>query len=111
MEKEMENLTVLPPRGEAGAGRAGAASASDPSILTSSLVLFCATMGVSMISDIEIIGSICTMLARGALISAIISIFIMPSILCVCEPIFAKTSRNWRTEPKPRLAAAKKETV
>jgi predicted RND superfamily exporter protein len=88
-----------------------AASASDPSILTSSLVLFCATMGVSMISDIEIIGSICTMLARGALISAIISIFIMPSILCVCEPIFAKTSRNWRTEPKPRLAAAKKETV
>jgi predicted RND superfamily exporter protein len=84
-----------------------AASASDPSILTSSLVLFCATMGVSVISDIEIIGSICTMLARGALISAIISIFIMPSILCVCEPIFAKTSRNWRTEPKPRISAAK----
>lgn len=81
-----------------------AASASDPSILTSSLVLFCATMGVSLISDIEIIGSICTMLARGALISAVVSIFIMPSILCVCEPIFAKTSRNWRTEPAPRTS-------
>ena len=84
-----------------------AASASDPSILTSSLVLFCATMGVSMISDIEIIGSICTMLARGALISAVVSIFIMPSILCVCEPLFAKTSRNWRTEPVPRVPARK----
>lgn len=79
-----------------------AATVSDPSILTSSLVLFCATMGVSMISDIEIIGSICTMLARGALISAIVSIFIMPSLLCVCEPLFAKTSRNWRTLPAPR---------
>lgn len=84
-----------------------AASASDPSILTSSLVLFCATMGVSMISDIEIIGSICTMLARGALISAVVSIFIMPSILCVCEPIFAKTSRNWRKEPASRVSAFK----
>jgi len=76
-----------------------AATASDPSIITSSLVLFCATMGVSVISDIEIIGSICTMLARGALISAIISIFIMPSILCVCEPVFAKTSRKWKPRP------------
>jgi predicted RND superfamily exporter protein len=76
-----------------------AATASDPSILTSSLVLFCATMGVSMISDIEIIGSICTMLARGALISAVVSIFILPSVLCVCEPIFNKTSRCWRKNP------------
>jgi predicted RND superfamily exporter protein len=73
-----------------------AATASDPSIITSSLVLFAATMGVSIISDIEIIGSICTMLARGALISGMISIFIMPSILCVCEPLFAKTSRHWK---------------
>ena len=85
-----------------------AATASDPSIITSSLVLFCATMGVSVISDIEIIGSICTMLARGALISAIISIFIMPSILCVCEPIFAKTSRKWKPKPGSLPAA---ETV
>ena len=77
-----------------------AATASDPSIITSSLVLFCATMGVSMISDIEIIGSICSMLARGALISAVVSIFILPSVLCVCEPVFAHTSRHWRTPGK-----------
>jgi predicted RND superfamily exporter protein len=85
-----------------------AATTADPSILTSSLVLFCATMGVSIISDIEIIGSICTMLARGALISAVVSIFILPSVLCVCEPVFAHTSRYWRT-PKPERVRAKKQ--
>lgn len=73
-----------------------AASASDSSIITSSLVLFCATLGVGMIAKIEIISSICMMLARGALISAIVSIFIMPTVLVVCEPIIAHTSLHWR---------------
>ncbi len=75
-----------------------AATASDGSIITSSLVMFCATLGVGLISEIEIISSICTMLARGALISALVSIFLMPSVLCVCEPLFQKTSLNWREE-------------
>lgn len=79
-----------------------AATASDPSIVTSSLVLFCATMGVGTISEIEIISSICMMLARGALISAVVSMFIMPPILCVCEPLFQKTSLHWRTAAPPK---------
>lgn len=84
-----------------------AATSSDPSIITSSLVLFCATLGVSFVSSIDLIGSICVMLARGALISAMVSIFIMPSILSVCEPVFNKTSRYWRTVPpvKPSRVA------
>jgi len=84
-----------------------AATSSDPSIITSSLVLFCATLGVSFVSSIDLIGSICVMLARGALISAAVSIFIMPSILSVCEPVFNKTSRYWRTTPpiKPSRVA------
>ena len=77
-----------------------AASASDGSIITSSLVMFCATLGVGLISEIEIISSICTMLARGALISALVSIFLMPAVLCVCEPLIQKTSRGWR-QPVP----------
>ncbi|MBU5626672.1 MMPL family transporter [Oscillibacter sp. MSJ-2] len=77
-----------------------AATASDSSIITSSLVLFCATLGVGMISRIEIISSICIMLARGALISAVVSIFILPSVLCVCEPLIAKTSLKWRPRSK-----------
>ena len=77
-----------------------AATASDGSIITSSLVMFCATLGVGLISEIEIISSICTMLARGALISALVSIFLMPAVLCVCEPLLQKTSFHWRETEK-----------
>ena len=77
-----------------------AANTSDPAILTSALVLFCATIGVSLISRMEIIRSLCQMLARGAVISALVSIFLLPSLLVVCEGLIAKTSRWWRT-PKP----------
>ncbi|MDE6898506.1 MAG: MMPL family transporter, partial [Lawsonibacter sp.] len=77
-----------------------AATASDGSIITSSLVMFCATLGVGLISEIEIISSICTMLARGALISALVSIFLMPAVLCVCEPLLQRTSFHWRETEK-----------
>lgn len=76
-----------------------AADSSDASIITSALVLFSATLGVSFVSSIDLIGAICTMLARGALISALVSIFLMPAALCVCEPVFHKTSRFWRETP------------
>jgi predicted RND superfamily exporter protein len=79
-----------------------AADTSDASIITSALVMFSATFGVSVISQIEIVSSICTMLARGAIISAIMIIFVLPSILCVCEPVFNKTSFHWRVAPPPR---------
>ena len=73
-----------------------AASSSDASIVTSALVLFCATLGVSFVSSIDLIGSICVMLSRGALISALVSIFLMPAVLYVCEPLIQKTSLHWR---------------
>ena len=95
---------------QAGRGRMEAiqiaASASDPSIITSSLVLFCATLGVGLIAKIEIISSICMMLARGALISALVSIFIMPAILVVCEPLIAHTSLYWRKARQKRSKVA-----
>ena len=79
-----------------------AADSSDASVVTSALVLFAATLGVSFVSSIDLIGAICTMLARGALVSALVSIFLMPAVLCVCEPLFAKTSLYWREEPPVR---------
>ena len=92
-----------------------AADASDASILTSALVLFCATLGVSFVSSIDLIGAICIMLSRGACISALVSIFLMPAILLVCEPLFNKTSLHWRTMPPqrtaPRLPRKKKAQV
>ncbi len=83
-----------------------AATSSDASIITSSLVLFCATLGVGTISEIEIISSICMMLARGALISAVISMFLMPPVLCVCEPVFHRTSLHWRKAAPPKKRTA-----
>lgn len=91
-----------------------AADSSDASIITSALVLFCATLGVSFVSSIDLIGAICIMLARGALISACICLLVMPAVLYVCEPVFNKTTLHWRTPappPKPRIAKASKKAI
>ena len=77
-----------------------AAAASDLSILTSALVFFCSTLGVALVSTMDIVSSICLMLSRGAIISALVSMFILPSVLVVFEPVIAKTTLHWRT-PKP----------
>ncbi|MBQ9492882.1 MAG: MMPL family transporter [Oscillibacter sp.] len=81
-----------------------AADTSDASIITSALVLFSATLGVSFIATIDLIGTICIMLARGAVISAVISLFFLPALLYVCEPLFQVTSLHWRTPPEPESA-------
>ncbi len=73
-----------------------ASRTSFPSIVTSSLVFFCATLGVSIVSKIGMIQSICSMLARGALISAGVIIFILPAVLYVTEPIINKLTFHWR---------------
>lgn len=79
-----------------------AAGAADSSIITSALVMFCATLGVGLISEIEIISSICIMLARGALISAVCILFLLPALLMICEPVIHKTSLHWRVPKAPR---------
>ena len=80
-----------------------AANAADVSILTSALVFFCSTLGVSLISTMDLIRSICLMLSRGAIISALVCMFILPSVLVVFEPVIAKTTLHWRA-PKPPKA-------
>ena len=80
-----------------------AATTSAPSIITSALVFFCACSGVTIVADIDMIRSICLMLARGAIISGCVCLFIMPAVLCVFEPLFQKTSLNWRTPRGTRL--------
>ena len=74
-----------------------ASKTSFPSIVTSSLVFFCATLGVSIVSKIGMIQSICSMLARGALISAAVIIFILPAVLYVTEPIINKLTFHWKS--------------
>ena len=73
-----------------------AATSSDHSIITGGLVLFSACLSVTLISHIDLVSALCTMLARGTLISVVICLFFVPPILLICEPLIAHTSRGWR---------------
>lgn len=66
------------------------------SIITSALVFFAATTGVVFMSSMDIIKSICQMLARGAVISALVILFILPPLLYVSEELIHKTSYQWK---------------
>ena len=72
-----------------------AVRASAKSIITSALVFFAATGGVAIVSKMAMIKSLCEMLARGAVISAAVIIFLLPSILIIFEKFISKTSMGW----------------
>ena len=65
---------------------------SIPSILVSGMGLFAATFGVAVYSDIEIISSMCMLMARGAVISMILVIFILPAMFMLFDKIICKTT-------------------
>lgn len=67
------------------------------SILTSGLTFFAATVGVSFISRMELLRSMCLLISRGALISMFVIIFILPSLLIIFEPVIRRTTLHWRT--------------
>ena len=83
-----------------------AANAADRSIMSSALVFFCATFGVYLTCNIEMIKSICSMLARGSVISAIVIFFFLTPLLLVCERIISKTASAGVAQSQ--MAAAKK---
>ena len=65
---------------------------STSSIVVSALSLFAATIGVGMISKLNMIGSLCTLLSRGTLVSMIIVICVVPAILLIFDQLILKTS-------------------
>ena len=67
-----------------------------PSILVSGFGLFAATFGVQLFSDIDIISSMCMLLARGAIISMILVIFILPALLLLCDKLICYTTIGMR---------------
>ena len=67
-------------------------TASIPSILVSGMGLFAATFGVAVYSDIDIISSMCMLLARGAVISMLLVIFILPALLLLCDKLICYTT-------------------
>lgn len=73
-----------------------ALTASIPSILVSGLGLFAATFGVAVYSDIDIISSMCMLMARGAIVSMLCVIFFLPALLLLCDRIVCATTFDLR---------------
>ncbi len=65
-----------------------------PSIITSAFCFFAATIGVGIYTKIDMIGSICTLLSRGAVISMIIVLVLVPSLLVTFDKVIMKTTRG-----------------
>ena len=62
------------------------------SIITSGLCFFGATFGVGVYSQIEMIGSLCTLMSRGAIVSMIVVITVLPAFLLLCDKLICKTT-------------------
>lgn len=67
-----------------------------PSIMTSALGFFASTFGVSKYSNVYLISTMCSLMARGAIISMITVIFLLPSMLMVFDRIICKTTRGMK---------------
>lgn len=77
---------------------------SAPSVLVSGFGLFAATFGVAVYSNIDIVSSMCMLMARGALISVVLVLLMLPALLILCDGIVCRTTRGMKPEKK-------KETV
>lgn len=77
-----------------------ALATSIPSIIVSALGFFAATFGVGMIASVDMIGSLCTLMARGAIISMFVVIFILPSLFVVFDKIIIHTSLGFLPKKK-----------
>ncbi len=66
--------------------------ASAQSIIVSALSFFAATIGVGLYSNIDMISSLCILMARGAIISMVVVVFVLPSMFMVFDKVIVKTS-------------------
>ena len=73
-----------------------ALSTSIPSIIVSALGFVAATFGVGCIASVDMIGSLCTLMARGAIISMFVVIFILPSLFVLCDKLIINTSIGFK---------------
>ena len=85
-----------------------ALSTSLPSIFTSALGFFAATIGVGVYSDVDMIGSLCRLMARGALVSMVMVLFLLPSFYMLLDGVIMKT--RWGSPAERRRRRAGGET-
>ncbi len=69
---------------------------SIPSIIVSGMGMFAATFGVALYSNIEIVSSMCMLMARGAVISMLLVIFVLPAMFMLLDRVICKTTLDMR---------------
>ena len=69
---------------------------SIPSIIVSALGFFAATFGVGMLASVDMIASLCTLMARGAIISMFVVIFVLPSLFVLLDKVIIHTSLGFK---------------
>lgn len=69
---------------------------SIPSIIVSALGFFAATFGVGMIASVDMIASLCTLMAQGAIISMFVVIFVLPSLFVLLDKVIIHTSLGFK---------------
>ena len=67
---------------------------SASSVIVSGLGLFAATFGVAVYSNIDIVGSMCMLMARGAIISVVLVLTVLPALLILCDGLICRTTRG-----------------
>lgn len=77
---------------------------SAQSVIVSALSFFAATVGVGLYSNIDMISSLCILMARGAIISMVVVVFVLPSMFMVFDKVIVKTSKDFL----PKKAKARK---
>lgn len=82
----------------------GALESSIQSIVVSAFSFFAATFGVGMYSDIDMISSLCTLMARGALISMIVVILVLPSMFMIFDKVIINTSMGFKMKQNRETA-------
>ena len=71
-----------------------------PSIITSGLSFFAATIGLYFVSRIDLIRGLCLLISRGAIISMLAFLFVLPAMLILFAPIIRKTTYHWLDDSK-----------
>ncbi len=73
-----------------------AARTSLPSVVTSGLSFFAATIGVSLYASVEVISSLCQLMARGAIISTLSVLFMLPAMFMLFDGLIVRSSKGFR---------------
>lgn len=79
-----------------------ALASSIPSIIVSGMGLFAATFGVAVYSNIDIISSMCMLMARGAVVSMLMVAFILPALLVLCDGLICLTTIGMKKSEKTK---------